>query len=114
MEPRLVSENPVRIWIVRKGNGKAQVYPSPALATTGQDVELKNWTEATAEVRIDDRLAPRLGVHGLTVSIGAGGSMTFHVADGRADYYEYTIDLLCERGEQYVEGSSRPAIIIDP
>lgn len=113
MEPRLVSENPVRIWIVRKRNGKAQVYPSPAVATAGQDVELKNWTDATAEVLVDPPLAPILGMHAGTVSIAPRGSHTFHVAVGIADYYEYSITL-DTTPPQYVEGSSRPAIIIDP
>lgn len=98
------------IWIVRKGSGRAQVYPSPCVVQSDRDVTVKNWTDCPAEVHL-----PRFPAHVRAVfTIAPGGEESFSLAGAPGGYHEYGISLTCERGAQYVEGGSKPSIIIDP
>ena len=106
--------NSPTIRILRTGNGKTIAHPSPALLRRGDTFVMKNWTEYPAEVSFAEApITPK------ATTIGPKpGQETFTVdANAPFEYYEYDITLLCTYGDrrvrQYVEGGSRPGVIID-
>jgi hypothetical protein len=103
------------IRIVRQGNGKIVVAPSPALLHPGDRFVVKNWTECPADV--DFGAAP---IDPKAASIPPRpGEATFAVRiDAAANYYEYDVALTCVHGDRrvrlYAEGQSKPSVIVDP
>jgi hypothetical protein len=105
--------NSLTVRILRTGNGKTIANPSLAVLRRSDTLVMKNWTECPAEVSFAEApITPK------TAPISPGGSETFTVdANAPVGYYEYDITLLCTYGDrrvrQYVEGGSRPGVIID-
>jgi hypothetical protein len=110
-----VSEtNPKVVRIFRIGNGKAVANPSPALFRPGEQFVMKNWTECPAEVSFAEApITPK------SATIGTRSAHALFTVDSQSapGYYEYVITLQCTHGDrrvqQYVEGGSRPGVIVD-
>jgi len=110
---------PTTIRIYRAGNGKATVQPSPQPLQPGEEFWLKNFTECEADVDFAGgaQITPPKGAIPPAKN-GKPGKKGFEV-DSKAPfgYYEYDITLVCTRGQrrvtQYVEGGSKPGVIID-
>jgi hypothetical protein len=106
------------IRIFRTGNGKATVQLSPQPLQPGETFVIKNFTECRAAIDFSGApiTPPRWKI---PAANGKPGKRDFEV-DSKAPcgYYEYDITLLCIHGErrvkQYVEGGSKPGVIIDP
>ena len=98
---------PTRIWIVRKGNGKVQVHPSPATLSHGSSFTIRNLTGNLATVNFRDK-----GIDPDEARLAAGQTSTAFTVGGAAPpYIEYDVTL--DNGE-YAEGGSKPGAIIDP
>ena len=104
---------PDTIRIIRSGNGKARAVPSPKELSPGETFNVKNWTHCKASVDF-----AKVPVAPAKCEIEPRETAVFTV-DGGADpdYYEYEVTLACSVDgrdvEQYVEGGSRPGLIID-
>lgn len=104
---------PDTIRIIRGGNGKARAVPSPKELTPGEEFTVKNWTECDAAVDFSG-----VPVDPDAKQIGPNGAGSFKVTgEAPTGYYEYQVTLKCRTDsrvlEQYVEGGSRPGLIID-
>lgn len=98
----------ITLWIIRRGNGKAQVHPSPVHACPGDTLRIKNWTEAPATVGFPDPIAPVKGN-----VIDPHGEADFQVAgSARPRFLEY--DVFFGDPSRYAEGNSKPGVIVDP
>ena len=94
-----------RIWIIRRGNGKLQVAPSPA--HLAPEFTIRNLADADAEVVFDPKYVspPR-------ATIGPGAVQAFGVIAAGPAFFEYDVTL--PRSGQYAEGGSKPGGIVDP
>jgi hypothetical protein len=110
----MTNEEPTAIRIIRAGNGQVRAVPSPAQLLRKQEFLMKNWTDCPANADFTD-----VPVDPTKKSIDPGGEARFVVKeDAPYGYYEYDVTLACsDRNgkpvEQYVEGGSRPGLIID-
>jgi hypothetical protein len=110
----MTNGNPTAIRIIRAGNGQVRAVPSPAPLARKQEFVVKNWTDCPANADFTG-----VPVDPTTSRIDPGGEARFDVKDDAAyGYYEYDVTLACsdKNGkpvEQYVEGGSRPGLIID-
>lgn len=99
--------HPTRIWIVRKGNGKVEVHPSPAHLSHGGSFTIRNLTRNVATVNF-----PGKEIDPDTARIAAGQpSAPFTVGAAAPPYFEYDVTL--DNGD-YAEGGSKPGGIVDP
>ena len=100
------SAQPTRIWIVRKGNGKVAVHPSPANLSHGGSFTIRNLTGHVATVNFGDK-----GIDPSEARIAVGQPALFTVAAAAPPYFEYDVTL--DNGD-YAEGGSKPGGIVDP
>ena len=125
-----MNANPSRIWIVRRGNGKAEVSPSPVVLRPGERFAVFNATEAPATVtfppgRVDPPSAPVAPgtATDFTLSSDTVAARLRHAeaekASGKGSravtvfgpwFFEYEVEL--DSGH-YAEGGSRPGVIVD-
>jgi hypothetical protein len=116
-----VNATPVtRIWIVRRGNGKLEVTPSPAhLPSASAGFSILNMTELAAHVVFDARyVAPPES------DIASGATGNYTVVGRGPVFFEYQVTFPGGQygGESdkrpgaipYAEGGSQPGGIIDP
>jgi len=98
-----------RIYVVRKGNG--QGWALPAILAPGDRFAVRNLTSDGASVDFTG-----VPVSPAREEVPAGSERSFSVNDDAAfGFYEYEIELSTDdRGHQYVEGGSKPNVIIDP
>jgi len=97
---------PIRIWIVRRGNGRAQVTPSPVHFVPGESFRIRNLTSEDVAVVFPDGtidLKDR--------TIPAGGTAPATVLAAAPRFFEYDVTL--PRSGNYAEGGSKPGVIID-
>jgi hypothetical protein len=94
-------------WIVRRGTGKAEVFPPTQVLGRDETFVVQNLTKDAALVSFGPGvLVPRAR------RIGPGRRGSFQV-DPRAvaGFYEYDVTLPALK--QYAEGGSKPSVIID-
>jgi len=97
-----------RIWILRRGNGKVQVHPSPVNLRSGEEFTIRNLTETEVEVAFGTS-----SIHSDGAPIPAREtSGIFTVVASAPRYFEYDVTLPALN--QYAEGGSKPGVIIDP
>ena len=97
------------IFIYRKGNGGAFVSKSPAVVPSGGTFWMVNLTECKAEVTFPDKI-----VDPAEATLKANGAAQRFTVSGPKGYYEYDVELNCDRQTtQHVEANSRPGVIID-
>lgn len=108
-----------KIWIVRRGNGKAQVHPSPAVLKPGGSFGIHNLTREEVFVAFppdtiepDGEMPVASKGPGPFNSIPPGGIAVYHVVARTAQFFEYKVTLPAV--DQYAEGGSKPGVIIDP
>lgn len=96
---------PVKVRIIRRGNGQVQVNPPIVQLTAGEGFSMLNTTNESAEVEFDrEAVLPRQH------TIPARSTAAFTAGAG-PDYVEYDVELAT--GHR-AEGNSRPGAIIDP
>jgi len=100
-----------KAWIIRKGNGQLQVYPSPVVLKIDETFKIRNLTDSDATAVFPDGTV--VGPNGEPrVSIRAGKcDPDLKVVAKEPKYFEYDVTL--GRG-LYAEGGSKPGGIIDP
>jgi hypothetical protein len=96
----------IRIWIVRRGNGRAQATPSPVHVRPEESFRIRNLTQEQATVvfpegtiKLDMRSIPPKGVATATVIAAA------------PTFFEYEVEL--SQSGNYVDGGSKPGVIVD-
>ena len=97
---------PIRIWIVRRGNGRAQVTPSPVHVAPGESFSIRNLTLEEARIAFPPDTID-LKAH----AIAPGGAAPAKVLAGAPRFFEY--DVILTRSGDYAEGGSKPGVIID-
>jgi len=93
------------IWIVRKGNGQAHVYPSPAILKMGVAFQVINRTGEQADITF-----PASYVTPPTLCLPAGASGTATPITRDPAYVEYDVAF---PGGGYAEGGSKPGVIVE-
>jgi hypothetical protein len=105
-------EPTMKIWIIRRGSGKAQVHPSPVHARPGDTVRIRNLTRDAATVDNFPGLpASALKEGARAAAVPPGGYADFTVGGDRG-FFEY--DVAFPELAQYAEGNSKPGVIVDP
>ncbi len=98
---------PARIWIVRKGNGQVQASPSPC-PVRGSFLVFNATGGGSVHLTFPSHVDPR------EADITPAGPIEFHVSTVATPLYlEYGAVLDTPAGGHYVEGGSKPGIIID-
>lgn len=102
------SERAKYIWIFRKWNGQAVVYPSPAILKAGSPVQIVNKTGEEANVAFPvGFMSPK----DLCIPPGDAGTTT---PTKTSDYFEYDVSFTRPPGPpSYAEGGSRPGVIVE-
>ncbi len=96
---------PIRIWIVRRGSGRAEATPSPAHLRPDETFGIRNLTREQATVVFPEGTI-RLDMR----SIPPGGVATGTVIIATPAFFEYDVSL--QEGN-YVDGGSKPGVIVD-
>ena len=96
---------PIRIWILRRGSGRAEATPSPVHLKPAETFRIRNLTQEEATVVFPE------GTIGLDMrSIPPKGVATGTVIVAGPDFFEYDVSL---REGNYVDGGSKPGVIVD-
>ena len=109
----------LKVWIYRKGNGGAYVFPpSPQLVKSGGNVTFQNLTTCMATVVFPEEGIVTLEgrpVSSFDVEPLPKGTAKTVTAVGPKGYYEYKVTLDCgDCGKYDAWASSDPGVIIDP
>jgi hypothetical protein len=96
---------PIRIRIIRKGNGLVQVLPYPAILASGETFRIVNASGEDAQIIFSSEL-----IQPVKSNISARRFETYKAGAGPA-YVEF--DVVLGSGH-CAEGGSRPGAIIDP
>ena len=119
-----MSDVPTKIWVLRRGNGKAEVNPSPAVLRYEERFGIRNLTERTVEVVFPPGTiisVPSKGIRARRIkgirarrikTIPAGEIAVYRVVARGHQFFEYRVTLPAV--QQYAEGGSKPGVIIDP
>jgi hypothetical protein len=99
------SNVPIRIRIIRKGNGLVQVLPYPAILASGETFRIVNASGEDARIVFTSKL-----IEPVKSTIRAGRFASYKAGAGPA-YVEFDVVL---GGGHCAEGGSRPGAIIDP
>lgn len=97
---------PIRVWIVRRGNGRAQVTPSPVQLPSGAAFSIRNLTDEDAQVAFAGHT-----VDPGSVTIPARATVAATIVAPGPLFFEYDVRLT--RSGNYAEGGSRPGVIVD-
>jgi hypothetical protein len=98
---------PTKIWIVRRGNGKAEVHPSPVVLRPGEGFGIRNLTQDDADVVFPPRT---IGPEKTCIPARQGSSYRVAPDEGYR-FFEYDVTL--PKVNQQAEGGSKPGVIID-
>ena len=93
------------IWIFRKWNGQAVVYPSPAVLKVGRPFRIVNKTKETANVVFPS------GRIKLEKSSIPPDTWALAEANKPSGYFEYEVHF--GGPEKYAEGGSKPGVIVE-
>jgi hypothetical protein len=110
MEPTPLHPHPTHtLFIVRRGDGRAQIHPSPLVVHHGDTLRVRNFLEdrQSAHVNFGDDAELESG----TNPIPPGGAATFRLQRSDPRFFEYDVRL--EPSGQEVIGNSRPGVIVD-
>ena len=98
---------PARIWIVRKGNGQVVASPSPC-PVRGSFLVFNATGGGTVHVKFPSHVDPS------EANVTPARPVEFHVATVASPLYlEYDAELVTPADALYVEGGSKPGVIID-
>jgi hypothetical protein len=98
---------PIRIWIIRRGNGRREVTPSPVRLDLGERFSIRNLAREDATITFPE------GAIDLTAPVvRPGGTVEGTVRATPPVFFEY--DVTFGRSNEYAEGGSKPGIIVDP
>ena len=97
---------PIRIWIVRRGNGRAQVTPSPVHLSPDESFSIRNLAREEATIAF-----PPGTVDLRQPTIPVGGTVEGRVLARPPAFFEYDVTLT--RSGDYAEGGSKPGVIVD-
>jgi len=98
---------PTKIWIVRRGNGKAEVHPSPVVLRPDETFGIRNLTQDDADVTF-----PSGTIDPQKTCVLAQQSLPYHVVP-KAGYQFFEYDVTLPKVRQQAEGGSKPGVIID-
>jgi hypothetical protein len=103
----MMNSVPTKIWIVRRGNGKAEIHPSPVVLRPDETFGIRNLTNDDADVKFPSgTIDPES-----SKSVPEKPSVTYRVATKGYRFFEYDVTL--PKVGQQAEGGSKPGVIID-
>jgi hypothetical protein len=97
---------PIRIWIVRRGNGRVQATPSPVHLHPDESFSIRNLARDEATVAF-----PAGTIDLKQPTVPAGGTVEGRVVVRPPAFFEYDVTLA--RSGEYAEGGSKPGVIVD-